>query len=57
MYNQIENNDNVAYQNEEEQEEQEIITKNLCVNCNIDIGPNNPRQLCGKTYCIYDDIE
>ena len=25
--------------------------KNLCVMCNIDLGPQNPRQLCGKTYC------
>lgn len=22
-----------------------------CLNCGIDMGPNNPRQLCGKTYC------
>ena len=25
--------------------------KNLCVMCNTDLGPQNPRQLCGKTYC------
>jgi hypothetical protein len=22
---------------------------NRCTNCNIDMGPDNPRQLCGKT--------
>jgi hypothetical protein len=25
--------------------------KNLCIICNIDMGWNNPRQLCGKTMC------
>ena len=27
--------------------------KNLCMECGIDMGPNNPRQLCGKTECLY----
>lgn len=27
--------------------------KNLCIECGIDMGPNNPRQLCGKTECLY----
>lgn len=22
-----------------------------CLSCGIDMGQNNPRQLCGKTYC------
>jgi hypothetical protein len=22
-----------------------------CINCGIDMGHNNSRQLCGKTYC------
>lgn len=26
--------------------------KNLCIECGEDIGIDNPRQLCGKTYCI-----
>ncbi len=26
--------------------------KNLCIECEIDIGKDNPRQLCGKTYCL-----
>jgi len=30
-----------------------IQNKNLCIACNVDIGINNPRQLCGKTKCIY----
>lgn len=28
-----------------------------CIECGIDMGPNNPRQLCGKTFCcniVYD---
>ena len=25
---------------------------NPCVVCGIDMGPTNPRQLCGKTYCF-----
>jgi hypothetical protein len=26
--------------------------KNLCVECGVDMGYCNPRQYCGKTYCI-----
>lgn len=25
--------------------------KNLCVDCGVDMGPDNPRQLCGKWRC------
>jgi len=25
--------------------------KNLCVECSVDMGPDNPRQLCGKWRC------
>ena len=25
--------------------------KNLCLDCSVDMGPTNPRQLCGKTHC------
>ena len=25
--------------------------ENRCTECNVDMGPSNPRQLCGKTYC------
>lgn len=28
--------------------------KNLCVSCGTDMGPMNPRQLCGKTYCTQE---
>ena len=28
-----------------------------CVNCGIDMGPQNPRQLCGKTYCRYNFLD
>ena len=33
----------------------EEISKNLCVICKVDMGPNNPRQLCRKTYCENED--
>ncbi len=33
-------------------EDEEI--KNLCTECGVDMGPSNPRQLCGKTYCTND---
>lgn len=26
--------------------------QNLCTVCGIDMGPQNPRQLCGKIYCM-----
>jgi len=26
-------------------------SKNLCTECGVDMGPHNPRQLCGKTHC------
>ena len=29
----------------------EDLSKNLCVICKVDMGSNNPRQLCRKTYC------
>ena len=28
---------------------------NLCIECGIDMGPNNPRQLCGKIRCLYSN--
>tara|TARA_B100000900_G_scaffold347778_1_gene313117 strand:- start:1283 stop:1480 length:198 start_codon:yes stop_codon:yes gene_type:complete len=37
------------------EEKSDDVIKNLCTECGIDMGDNNPRQLCGKTYCIYDD--
>ena len=36
----------LSYNNTKEEE-----PKNLCLICNIDMGPHNPRQLCGKTKC------
>jgi len=29
----------------------ELEFKNRCVDCGIDMGKDNPRQLCGKTQC------
>jgi hypothetical protein len=31
--------------------------KNRCLACGMDMGINNPRQLCGKTYCLYEFME
>ena len=33
-------------------EEVSSSVANLCVECGCDMGPHNPRQLCGKTYCL-----
>ena len=35
---------------DDDDEEAEEVT-NFCVKCGVDIGPLNPRQLCGKTIC------
>jgi len=39
----------------EDKKDDNIEYKNLCVICKIDLGPHNPRQLCGKTYCYFED--
>ena len=31
--------------------------RNLCVNCGIDMGEDNPRQLCCKSYCPNEEGE
>ena len=31
--------------------------KNLCTVCLVDMGEENPRQLCGKTRCLNDGID
>tara|TARA_B100001057_G_C22101300_1_gene663338 strand:+ start:194 stop:502 length:309 start_codon:yes stop_codon:yes gene_type:complete len=28
---------------------------NKCLECGIDMGPQNPRQLCGKLFCLFND--
>jgi hypothetical protein len=35
--------------------EKDICAGNFCIVCGINMGDNNPRQLCGKTYCYMDD--
>ena len=42
---------------EEEKEMPKKVWKNLCVNCGIDMGDDNPRQLCQKTHCDNDEGE
>ena len=34
----------------------QLSTKNLCMECGIDMGDCNPRQLCGKTRCDMKDV-
>ena len=31
--------------------------KNLCISCGVDIGYDNPRQYCCKTYCPFPSDE
>lgn len=35
----------------EDENDSEDEIENRCTECNVDMGPSNPRQLCGKTYC------
>ena len=37
------------------EEDVEEEHKNKCTVCEVDMGPSNPRQLCGKTYCMFDN--
>jgi len=39
----------------EYKERKETEIKNLCITCKRDMGPDNPRQLCGKYQCDYED--
>jgi hypothetical protein len=32
-----------------------IIKGNFCLICGINMGDDNPRQLCGKFYCMQED--
>ena len=41
----------------EKEEMPKKVWKNLCVNCGIDMGDDNPRQLCQKTHCDNDEGE
>jgi len=43
--------DNLKNNNSSDEDSSEEI-KNLCTECGINMGPNNPRQLCGKTRCL-----
>ena len=40
-----------GYASESSSSVENMDISNLCVECGVDMGPNNPRQLCGKTYC------
>ncbi len=34
----------------------EAVHKNLCIICDVDMGEHNPRQLCGKSKCLNEEI-
>jgi len=34
----------------------ENLEINPCLICGEDMGPNNPRQLCGKTHCYLEEL-
>ena len=36
-------------------EKTQICSANFCAVCGINMGDNNPRQLCRKTYCPRED--
>ena len=42
--------------NELQKEYENSYFKNLCIECQIDLGYMNPRQYCGKTFC-YNKIK
>lgn len=42
-----------AYSKRMENHISEFNKKNLCMICLADLGFENPRQLCGKTYCEF----
>jgi len=45
----------MEYAGEYAGEYERVEIKNLCVTCKRDMGPDNPRQLCGKYQCDYED--
>ena len=38
-------------------EYERVEIKNLCITCKRDMGPDNPRQLCGKYQCDYENYD
>jgi len=44
-------NDQSDYGESSEEESDTEEETNYCMECGEDMGPQNPRQLCGKTYC------
>ena len=39
----------------ETETEDNNVMKNLCQQCHVDMGSMNPRQLCGKTRCLFEE--
>ena len=41
--------------NQQNTEKTCLCMANFCMQCGINMGDDNPRQLCGKTYCMQED--
>jgi hypothetical protein len=37
---------------EKDADDEATVYKNRCIECGVDMGDCNPRQLCGKTRCL-----
>ena len=48
------NNDTNNYNNNNDNDNVEKCTANFCISCGLNLGYNNPRQFCRKTYCPYE---
>jgi hypothetical protein len=47
--------DDPAINNLEDKQKQLLCSANFCVVCYVNMGDDNPRQLCRKTYCPRED--
>jgi hypothetical protein len=46
---------NTLKQESEQNKKIPICKGNFCMICGVNMGDDNPRQLCGKTYCMQED--
>jgi hypothetical protein len=44
-------------QHQTDGEKEDTVVKNRCMECGVDMGDMNPRQLCGKLYCFMKSSE
>jgi len=48
------NNNDTNNDNDNNNDNVEKCTANFCISCDLNLGYNNPRQFCRKTYCPYE---